>query len=107
MGFGAGFLGTCFFIFSIWTGTESNQTTRFWTVIGFSLVVGLTAGFFLPSLTRLGLAVSGGALGFFISMLIYSLFLVKLKSEPAQLLFYNLVGIGAIIGIIFGYEFHQ
>lgn len=107
MGFGAGFVGTCFFLFSIWTGTESNQTKRFWIVVVFALVVGLTAGFFLPSLTRLGLAISGGALGFFIAMLFYTLFLFKIKSEPAHLLFNNLMGIAAVVGTIFGYEFHQ
>jgi hypothetical protein len=76
-------------------------------VIGFSVVVGFVTGFLLPSLTRLGLALAGAALGFFLGVILYGVVLFKVNSEPGQLWFKNLIIQAMLVGAIFGYEYHQ
>ena len=107
MGFVAGFFSTFMFLLTIWTGNDSNENFRFWSIFTFSLLVGVTCGFFLPSMTRLGLTISGGTLGFVAGIVFYNVFLSWIKSKPASLLFYNTVIVGSVIGSIFGFEYHQ
>ena len=107
MGFVAGFLSTFMFLLTIWTGNQSNEEFRFWSIFVFSLLVGLTFGFFLPSMTRLGLTVSGGTLGFVGGVIFYNVFLSWMKARPASLMFYNTVVAASIVGMIVGFEFHQ
>lgn len=80
---------------------------RFYTVVIFSAIVGVAVGALLPGLIRLGLAVTGGALGFFVMVILYGLFLFKITSEPATLWFNNLIVFGIAIGAIFGFEYHK
>ena len=107
MGLIAGFVLMSLFLFSIWNGDESNQAVRFYTIVVFSLIVGIAVGALLPGLIRLGLAVTGGALGFFVVVILYGLFLFKITSEPASLWFNNLIVFGIMIGAIFGFEYHR
>jgi hypothetical protein len=76
-------------------------------VVSISLIAGLVLGFFLPRLTRLGLAIAGGALGFFITMILYGIMLFNIPSQPAELLFNNLMILGTGIGMILGFEFSE
>ena len=107
MGLVVGFIGVSFILLNIWDATETNQSMRMWTVMVLGLIGGLVLGWFLPKLERLGLAVSGGALGFFIGLILYGFFLFKVSSEPANLIFYEICLLCTILGFIFGYEQYQ
>ena len=100
-------MATVLFLFSIWTGSEENVKLRFWVVVSIALVMGLVLGFILPRLTKLGLAIAGGALGFFISMILYGTLFFNIPSSPAELLFNNFMILGSGLGIILGYEFSE
>lgn len=105
VGFVSGFIGSALSLFATWKGSASD--TRFWTIIIFSALVGLTLGFFLPSLTRVSFMITGGVLIFSVYLLLYRLFLVRIVSEPPELFFYNFSGISSIIGLMVGFEFHK
>lgn len=106
MGLVVGFIGVSFILLNIWDATETNQSVRMWTVLVLGLIAGLILGWFLPKLERLGLAVSGAALGFFIGLILYGFLLFKISSEPAFLIFYQICLICTLLGFIFGYEYH-
>ena len=50
----------------------------------FSVLVGVTVGFFLPSLTGIGFMVTGGVLFLLMYVMWFNLFLHKIKSDPAE-----------------------
>lgn len=107
MGLVVGFIGVSFILLNLWDATETNQSVRTWTIFVLGLSAGLALGWFLPKLERLGLAVSGGALGFFIGLILYGFLLFHIKSEPAYLIFYQICLICVLIGFIVGYEYHE
>lgn len=83
MGFILGFISSALFLVSIWTGNNTPQS-RGYIILGFSFFVGITIGFLVYSLARIGLMVTGSVLGLFLGLILYNLLLHKIISQPAE-----------------------
>jgi hypothetical protein len=106
IGFFFGFVTVLLFLFGIWTGQDS-PTYKGWVILVFAFFAGLGSGFFVSSVAWIGLVISGAVLGFFLSMVSYTLFFYGIVSHPSILLLYNVLLVGMVIGAICGYEFQE
>jgi hypothetical protein len=81
VGFIAGTVLVVFFLFSIWTGANT-QDYKGWVILIFAIFVGISVGFLIMSMSRIGLMVTGGVLGFFASLTLHALLLYKINAIP-------------------------
>ena len=91
MGFIFGFIGCALFLFAIWTGDRIPES-RDYIILIFSFFVGITVGFFVYSLARIGLMITGTVLGIFIGIILYNAYLHNIISQPVEVyfIFYHL-----------------
>lgn len=106
LGFILAFLVLVLFLFEIWTGPDS-PSYKGYVIVAFAIVAGILFGFLVASIAWVAVVVSGAVLGFFLSTFIYTLALYSIKSKPANLVFYNTLVIGMVLGCIAGYEFQS
>ena len=106
VGFLFGFIFMVLFLFGIWTGVDT-PTYKGYLILMFSLTTGVMTGFLVAAVAWFGLVISGSMLGLTGAVLLHSLFLFKIPSTPPNLLLYNLIGIGMVLGFMLGYEFQS
>lgn len=106
IGFIFGFIAVGLFLFAVWTGQDSGSFKGY-IILVIALVAGGLTGYVASSFAWVGLVVSGAILGFFISMILYTLILFRIVSYPPNLLFYNILVVGMALGAISGYEYQQ
>ena len=58
-----------------------------WICLFVSLMLGLFTGYFFVKMMKLGMFAVGAWLGYFISLILYSAFLYKIKSNPVEVIF--------------------
>lgn len=106
LGFLLAFMVIVLFLFEIWAGPASPSYKGYVIVI-FAIITGILFGFLVAAVAWVAIVVSGAILGFFLSTFLYTLYLYKISSKPSNLLFYNVLVIGMVIGCIAGYEFQS
>jgi hypothetical protein len=106
LGFLLSFMIVILFLFEIWTGPES-PSYKGYVIVAFAVIIGIMFGFLVAAVAWVAIVVSGAILGFFLSTFVYTLYLYQISSKPSNLLFYNVLVIGMIIGCIAGYEFQS
>jgi hypothetical protein len=106
LGFLLAFMVIVLFLFGIWTGPDS-PSYKGYVIVGFAVITGILFGFLVAAVAWVAIVVSGAILGFFLSTFLYTLALYKIASKPDNLLFYNTLAIGMVLGSIGGYEFQS
>lgn len=106
LGFVLAFLVIVLFLFEIWTGPES-PSYKGYVIVAFAVIIGIMFGFLVAAVASVAIVVSGAILGFFLSSFLYSLAFYTIASKPANLLLYNTLAVGLVVGSIAGYEFQD
>jgi hypothetical protein len=106
LGFLLAFLVLVLFLFEIWTGPDS-PSYKGYIIVAFAVVSGILFGFLVAAIAWVAIVVSGAILGFFLSTFLYTLALYRISSKPSNLLFYNILVIGMVLGSIAAYEFQS
>ena len=106
IGFLLGFIAVGLFLFAVWTSQDSGAY-KGWVILALALAAGAATGLSVITFAWVGLVASGAVLGFFIALILYLLLFFRIVSYPPNLLFYNMLFVGLIVGAISGYEFQD